>query len=128
MSCSDRAASPRCLRLVVVLVLAVVNLVAVTAAYAATRVRYFDGTAVAGVGYTNGVLGYKTYNEMYAGTAGNCGLPVGIYELTSGGSTIRALNGCGYVYLTHPSEYARAYCWNRSASGNFLAQCDYIHP
>ena len=112
-------------RLVVAFVL--VALTAVTSAQAA-RVRYFDATAVKGVGYTNGVLGYKTYNEMYAGTAGACSLPVGIYEKTSGGSTIRSLNGCGYVYLTHPAEYARAYCWNRSASTNFLAQCDYVTP
>lgn len=114
-------------RLRLALVPVVVSLVVVTAAYAG-RVQYFNGTASPATAYTNGVLGYKTYNEMYAGTVGNCGLPVGIYELTSGGSKIRALNACGYVYLTHAAEYARAYCWNRSTSFGFLARCDYVYP
>lgn len=112
-----------------VLVVAITALLAgVATAVAATGVEYFNGTARTSTAYSNFVLGNKTYNEMYAGSVGNCGQPVGIYELTSGGSKIRAVNGCGYVYLTHPTEYARAYCWNRGAEYQFLAKCRYVRP
>ena len=103
-----------------------------TAALADTVVTYFDGVAAADTAYTNYVLGYKTYNEMFASSNTQSGEAVGIYLLTSGGSKIRAFNGLGWVAWGPVSdanaEYATAYCWNRYTSINFSASCWYQHP
>ena len=111
---------------------AAVALALPTAALADTVVTYFNGVAMAATAYTNYVLGYKTYNEMFASSNTQSGEAVGIYLLTSGGSKIRAFNGLGWVAWGPVSdanaEYATAYCWNRYTSINFSASCWYQRP
>lgn len=87
------------------------------------RVRYWCDVVSPSTAYTNNVLSTKHYNEMYEGGS----LPVGIYLKTSGGATLHAVNGTGYVYKTFVSATTRAYCWNRSTSVTSSARCDYIN-
>ena len=119
-------------RRVVAMLVLVAALAVPAAALADTVVTYFNGVAVHATAYTNRVLGYKTYNEMFASSNTTSGDAVGIYLLTSGGTKIHAVNGLGWVAWGPVSdsnaEYARAYCWNRYTSINFEATCWYQKP
>lgn len=68
------------------------------------KVIYKDDILGRGTAYTNGVIDFKTYNEVYAGGTA----PLGIYYGTSGGTKIWAVNGEGYVFKRTTREYARA--------------------
>lgn len=92
------------------------------AASASTWVNYFQGWLNPATAATNGGYSYKIYNEIYEGGSG----ATGIYEKKPNGTKVWALNGLGYVYLSHSATYDVAYCWNREASGALLVDCNFV--